>query len=182
MRHRAADLVEGLLDVAGDREDVARVAKAHLFAQVHPDLVVVRGVERGDLAHPLRSEAGAGAVGGAAVERRAEDGGVVVADLGHVLGIGGFQEGVDAGVVGELAAREGRNRSVLDRVGGGEAHAERPSLFLLPFRAGNGFLRPGGAPAEELRQVGVVEAPVLAPAGAARAGALTRGEEHGSPP
>ena len=41
MADGAADLVETLLDVGGDREDVAGVAKRHLLAQVDAHLVVV---------------------------------------------------------------------------------------------------------------------------------------------
>ena len=54
MGDRPADLVEGLFDVAGDGEDVARVAERHLLAQIDADFVIVRRIERRDLAHALR--------------------------------------------------------------------------------------------------------------------------------
>ena len=54
MADSPADLVERLLDVRGNGEDVAGVAEAHLFSQVDANLVIVRRVERRDLAHALR--------------------------------------------------------------------------------------------------------------------------------
>jgi hypothetical protein len=66
--------------------------------------MVIRAVERGDLPDALRPEPGARAVGGAAVERCAEDRDVVVAAGAHVLDVGGLQERVDTREVRELAA------------------------------------------------------------------------------
>ena len=157
----ARDLVEGLLDVRRDGEDVARIAKRHLFPQVHAQFVVVGGVERGDLADALWPEAGAGAVGGAAVERRAQHGGVEMADIGHVLRIGRLQEGVDAGIVGQFTAREGGDGAVLHRFRRRQPHAQRPLPLLLPFLRGQFRLRPRRLPAEQLRQVRMVLSPGL---------------------
>ena len=83
----AGDLVEGLLDIGRNREDVARVAEAHLLAQIDPHLVIIGRVERRDLADALRAETRAGAIGGAAIEGRAEHGRVIEPDLGDVLGV-----------------------------------------------------------------------------------------------
>jgi hypothetical protein len=69
VRHRAGDLVEGLFDIGGNREDVADIAQRHLLAQIDAHLVIVGRVERGDLAHALRSETCARPVGGAAIKR-----------------------------------------------------------------------------------------------------------------
>jgi hypothetical protein len=66
---RVGDLVEGLLDVAGDGEHVTEVGDGDRLPQVHPQLEAVRPVQRGDLADPLRAEAGAGAIRRTAVER-----------------------------------------------------------------------------------------------------------------
>ena len=57
------------------------------LAQVDAQLEAVRAVERGDLADALRAEARARAVGGAAVERGAEHGDVVLAAAPHVLDV-----------------------------------------------------------------------------------------------
>ena len=111
MRDAARDLVEALLEIGRDGEDVAGVAQRHLLAQIDAELVIVGRVERRDAADALRPEARAGAVGGAAVERDADDRGVVLADVADVLDIGRLEEGVDAGEVRQLAAREGRDRS-----------------------------------------------------------------------
>ena len=131
-RDAAGDLVEALLEIGRDGEDVAGVAERHLLAQVDAELVVVGRVERRDAADALRPEAGAGPVGGAAVERDADDRRVILADVADVLDIGRLQEGVDAGEMRQLAAREGRDRLVGQRVRAGQAHVERPLLLLAP--------------------------------------------------
>ena len=123
--------------LAGDGEHVAGVAQRHLLAQIDAELVIVGRVEGGDAPDALRPEAGAGAVGGAAVERDAEHGGVVLADVAHVLDVGRLEEGVDAGEMGQLAAGEGR-----DRCGrSGSRQPGRPMssahlLLLAPARPG----------------------------------------------
>ena len=112
MADAPGDLVEALFEIGRDGEDVAGVAQRHLLAQVDAELVVVGRVERRDAADALRPEAGAGPVGGAAVEGDADDRRVVFADVADVLDIGRLQEGVDAGEMRQLAAREGRDRLV----------------------------------------------------------------------
>ena len=87
VRHGLGDLIERLLDVAGDREDVAQIGDGDRLTQVDAQLEAVRPVKRGDLADALRAEAGARAVGGAAVERGAEHGHVVLAAPAHVLDV-----------------------------------------------------------------------------------------------
>jgi hypothetical protein len=96
VRHGLGDLVERLLDVAGDREDVAEVGDGDRLAQVDAQLEAVRAVERGDLADALGAEPGARPVGGPAVERGAEHGDVVLTAAADVLDVGGLEEGVDA--------------------------------------------------------------------------------------
>ena len=128
------DLVEGLLDVRGDREDVAEVTNRNRFAQVDAELEAVRAVERRDLANSLGAEASAGAIGGATVEGRAEDSNVVLAGAAHVLDVGRLQEGVDAGEVRQLAAAEGGDRAVLDRVGALEAELKAAGDLLVALR------------------------------------------------
>ena len=108
------DLVEALFEIGRDGEDVAGVAQRHLLAQVDAELVIVGRVERRDAADALRPEAGSGPVGGAAVERDAHDGRVIFADVADILDIGRLEEGVDAGEMRQLAAREGRDRLVDD--------------------------------------------------------------------
>ena len=120
--------------LAGDREDVAEVGDGDRLAQVDAELEAVRPVERGDLADALRPEAGAGAVGRAAVERRAEHGDVVLAAAAHVLDVRRLEEGVDAGEVRQLAAAEGRDALVDDRVGAGQAELQAAGDLLLPLR------------------------------------------------
>ena len=103
MRNPARDLVEALFQIGGNGEDVARVAQRHLLAQIDADLVVIRRVERRDAADALRPEAGAGAIGGAAVERDADHRCIVFRDIAHILHIGRLQEGVDPGEMRQLA-------------------------------------------------------------------------------
>ena len=160
MAHRPRDLVKGFLKVRGDREHVARIAERHLFAQVDADFVVVGRVKRRDFAHALRAEPGAGAIGRAAVERDTKDGRVVMRDLQHVLGIGRFQERIDARVMWQLAPREGGDRLVLDAVGPREAHAQRPAALLVPAALGQVALFLHRLPAAQLGEVRVVFAPL----------------------
>ena len=81
MAYSAANLVKGFFDIGGDGKDIARVTKGHLLAQIDTDFVVVRRIERRDFAHALRTEAGAGAVGGPAVKGDAQHGRIIVCDL-----------------------------------------------------------------------------------------------------
>ena len=145
-----------------DREDVAEVGDGDRLAQVDAQLEAVRPVERGDLADALRAEPGAGAVGGAAVERGAEHGDVVLAAAAHVLEVGRLEEGVDAGEVRQLAAGERRDAPVDDGVRAGQAELEAAGDLLLPLGgrqlglALDGVARPRGrscrGPREGLRR------------------------------
>src|SRR5207244_4080442 len=83
----------------------------------------------------LRPEARARPVGGAAVEGHAEHRGIVLAGIAHVLDIGRLEERVDAGVMRQLAAREGRDALVLEAVGARQAHLQRPLALGPPGRA-----------------------------------------------
>ena len=141
VRDAARDLVEALFEIGRNREHVAGVAQRHLLAQVDAELVVVGRVERRDAADALRPEARAGAVGGAGIERNADDGGVVLADVVDVLDIGRLEERVDAGEMRQLAAREGRDRLVGEAVGARQPHVERPLLLLAPTRLGEAAFR-----------------------------------------
>ena len=118
---------------AGDREDVAEVGDGDRLAQVDAELEAVRAVERGDLADALRAEPGAGAVGRAAVERRAEHRDVVLAAAADVLDVGRLEEGVDAGEVRQLAAGEGRDAFVDDGVGARQAELQAAGDLLVPL-------------------------------------------------
>ncbi len=153
--YRAADLVERLLDIGRNGEDVTDVAERHLLAKVDAHLVIVGRVERGDAADTLRPETRAGAIGGAAVERHADHGRVVIADLGGVLDVGRLQESVDAGIVREFTARECRDRLVGEAVGAGEAHPQRPLPLLRPGVFRNRPLFDGRLPAAHLQLVEV---------------------------
>ena len=90
---RLVDLVEGLFDIGRDDRDVADVDHVERFPDVDAHLEVVAAVERGHGPHGLRAKAGAGAVGRAAVERRADDGDVLPAELAHVAQEGARGEG-----------------------------------------------------------------------------------------
>jgi len=164
---RPADLIEGFFDVGRDREDVADIAQRHLLAEVDAELVVVGRVERRDAADALRPEAGAGPVGGAAVERHADHGGIEIADPGHVLDIGRLQEGVDAGIVRELAAREGRDGLVGEAVRTGQPHPQRPGALLVPAGGGECPLLHRRLPAARLEAVEIGMVAVLGRTGAA---------------
>ena len=121
------------------------------LAQIDAQLEAVRPVERGDLADALRAEAGARAVGGAAVERGAEHGDVVLAAAPDVLQVRRLEEGVDAGEVRQLAAGERRDPPVDDRVGAGQPHLQPAGDLLLPLRG-----RQAGLGADGERRLGAV--------------------------
>ena len=72
-----------------------------------PELEVVGAEQGGGPPDALRAEPGAGPVGGAGVERRAEDRHLGVVDLVDVLDVRALQERVIAGEVRQLAADEG---------------------------------------------------------------------------
>ena len=82
---RLVDLIEGLFDVGRDDRDVPDVDHVERFQDVDAHLEVVAAVERGHGPHGARPEAGARAVGRAAVKRRADDGDVLSAELAHVV-------------------------------------------------------------------------------------------------
>ena len=64
MRHGLGHLVEGLLDIAGDDEDVAGVAKIELLVDIDAAVEPIAVVKRRDAPHRLRAEARARPVGG----------------------------------------------------------------------------------------------------------------------
>src|SRR5205807_2482864 len=103
------------------------------LAQVDAEFEAVRAVERGDLADALRTEPGAGTIGGAAVERGAEHGDVVGTAGAHILDVGRLEEGVDPGEVRQFAAREGGNPLVHDGIGALEAEFQPAREFFVPF-------------------------------------------------
>ena len=70
---------------------------------------------------------------------RADDGDVVLADVADVLAVGRLEERVDPGERGLLAAREQRDRAVLNRGRRLEPQVE-PALELLA-RAPVGYVR-----------------------------------------
>mmetsp|Transcript_75505 Transcript_75505/g.233583 ORF Transcript_75505/g.233583 Transcript_75505/m.233583 type:complete len:239 (+) Transcript_75505:553-1269(+) len=154
--HSVADLIEGLLYVCGDGKDVAHVAERHLLPEVHGHLVIVGRVESGDLADALRPKARAGPVGGAAVKGRADDRGVVEADVLHVLDVGSLHEGVDACEVRQLPARHHGDVAVLD--GAGRLQAQLFGTFNLrcPPVGGQLGLLLGCAPARRFAELWVV--------------------------
>jgi hypothetical protein len=109
------NLVERLLDVGRDDEQVTGVPDADLLQQVHADVGTVGVVERGDAAYCLRPETSAAAVGRAHVERCADHGDVMSADVADVLHVRRLQEGVDTGEHRVQATREQRDVPVVDR-------------------------------------------------------------------
>ena len=136
VRHGLADLVERLLQVARDGEHVADVDDVELLAQVDARLVVVGAEQVGRAPDALRAEPGAGPVGGAGVQRHAEDGDLGVVDLVDVLDERAFQERAAlAGEVRQLAADEGRRcvRSLM--VGRGLEPEGQAAFDLLALAA-----------------------------------------------
>ena len=63
VRHSLGHLVEGLLDIAGDDEDVAGVAEIELFVNIDAAIEPISVIERGDAPHRLRAEARSRPVG-----------------------------------------------------------------------------------------------------------------------
>ena len=163
MGDAAGDLVEALLEIGRNGEHVAGVAQRHLLAQIDAELVIVGRVERRDAADALRSEARAGPIGGAGIERNADHRGVVFADVAHVLHIGRLEERVDAGEMRQLAAREGRDGPVGQAFGAGQAHVERPFLLLAPAVLGELAFGVGRLPALRRQpvEVGMMAADAL---------------------
>ena len=131
VRHRLADLVEGLLQVGRDGEDVSEVDHVQLLAQVHPELVGVGAEQVGRAPDALGAEPRAGAVGRTRVERHPEERDLGVSDVVHVLHERRLEEGPGlAREVRQLAAHEGRDASVDDRRCGLEPMGE-PAVDLL---------------------------------------------------
>ena len=64
MRDGLGHLVESLLDIAGNDEDVAGIAKIELLENIDATVEPVAVVERGDAPHRLRSEPRSRTVGG----------------------------------------------------------------------------------------------------------------------
>ena len=158
MRHGLADLVEGLLQVARDGEHVADVDHVELLAQVDARLVVVGAEQVGGAPDALRTEAGARPVGGAGVERHAEDRDLGVVDLVDVLDERALQEGSPlAREVRQFAADERGDSAVVDRRRGlqpvGEAAFDLLALAAIR-KARLGLLRPGAFGVEGLVVVG----------------------------
>ena len=139
-----------------------------MFAQIHAQLVVVGCVEGTDLADTLGSEAGAGAIGGAAVERHAEDRRIILTDVVDVLAEGRLHEGIDAGEVRQLAAHKSGDTAILDAGGGGQAVIETVLYMGFPGIGGQIFFLLQRFPALELGFVErrmVVEATTEHPGG-----------------
>ena len=132
----ARNLVKALFEVGGNREDVAGIAERHLLAQIDAELVIVGRVERRNAPYALRPETGPRAIGGAGIEGNADHGSIVFRDVAHVLDIGRLHEGVDAGEMRQLAARERRNIAIGQAVGAGQPHIQRPLPLLAPACAG----------------------------------------------
>ncbi len=133
MRHGFGDLIVALGDV-GRTENVADVAHLQRFAQIHAQLEVVGGVERGNAANSLRTEARAGAIGGPDIERHAQEGDVILAHFSHVLQIVRLQERVDAGPVRQFSALEATDLGlVLNGVDALQAELFAAANFFLPL-------------------------------------------------
>ena len=141
VRHRLADLVERFLQIARNGEDVTDVDHVQLLAQIDAQLVVVGAKQVGRAPDSLRTESGAGPVGGARVEWYAEDGHLGVVDLVHILDERTFQEcPALAGEVRQFAADEGRDPAVADRRRGLEAEGQASfDLLALPTIGQLGF-------------------------------------------
>jgi hypothetical protein len=99
MRDGPADLIEGFLEIGGDREDVTEVAHCHLLAQIDADFKIIGRVEGGNSADALWPKASTGPKRGAAVEGYAENCRIVLADITNILDIGRLEEGIDPGVM-----------------------------------------------------------------------------------
>ena len=132
MRHGSTDLIEGLFEIGRDREDIAEVAHRHLLPQIDPYLEIIGRVERRNPPDGLRAEAGARPKGRAAVARRSEDRRVVLPGVANILDIGRLEEGVDPGVMRQLAPREGRDGPIFDALCPGQPHLDRPLPLGLP--------------------------------------------------
>src|SRR5262245_46458334 len=131
VRHGFGYLVEGLLDIAGYDEDVARVAEVELLVDINAAVEPIAVIECGDAPYRLGAEARAGAVGRCRIEGGADKGSFVVADLADVLAEARLHEGVDAGEGGLMAAAEQRDVAVDHRVGGFKTELEGPLDLLV---------------------------------------------------
>jgi hypothetical protein len=108
MRHRFGHLIEGLLDIAGYNENVSGIAEIELLEEVHPSVEPVSVVESRNAAYRLGAETRSRPVRGGRVERSADEGSLVVADLSDVLAVGRLHESVDPGEGRLMAAAEQR--------------------------------------------------------------------------
>ena len=144
VRDGLGDLVEGLLDVAGIVKMSPRSAMVIDSRRSTPSSKLYGPYSAEILRMPCGPEAGARAVGGAAVERGAEHRDVVLAAAAHVLHVRRLEEGVDAGEVRQLAAGERRDALVDDGVGARQAELQAAGDLLLPLRGRQLGLRAHG--------------------------------------
>src|SRR6266851_10246661 len=131
MRDRLGHLIEGLLDVAGDDEDVADVAEIELLVEIDAAIDGIAVIERGNPPHRLRAETRARPIRRRRVERHADEGRLEIADRADILAIGRLHEGVDPREGGLMAAAEAGDRSIDDRPGALEAEEQRALDLLL---------------------------------------------------
>ena len=155
VRHRLADLVERLLQIAGNREHVADVDHVQLLAQIDTHLVVVGAKEVGGAANSLRAEPGARPVGGSGVERDAEERHLGVVDLVDVLDERTLQEcAAFAREVRQFPAHERGDPAVGDRRRGLQPERQAAlDLLALPAvgQRGLGLLGPRAFAVERFR-------------------------------
>ncbi len=141
MRYALADLIEGLLDVAGNGKHVADIADGNGFPQIHAELEAVGAVQRGDLANPLGAEPGARPIGRPAIERRAENGHIVLPAFSYIFDIWRLDKGVDAGEVRKLSSAERGNPAIFDGIGALQAQFKASGNFFFIFRGRQQRLR-----------------------------------------
>ncbi len=116
MRHAFTDLIEGLLDIAGNGKYVADIADRHGFPQIHAKLKAVGAVQRRNLANALRSEPSTGAIGRSTIERGSQNGDIILAALTDIFDIGSLDKGVDPGEMRKFAAAKGGNAAIFDGI------------------------------------------------------------------
>ena len=133
VRDPLADLIERLFDVAGNGKHVAEIAHGNGFPKIHAEFEAIGSIQCRNFANALWAESCAGPIGCAAIERRSENGHIVLAAFAYVFDVRRFDKGVDPGEVGEFSPAERGNPLSLMESAPGRPNSSPTGDFFFPL-------------------------------------------------